>query len=172
MGEQLSSPQEPQIDSGLLTHFFSPFLTHNHRRGLLHDRWGFECHCAACTASEVHVNASDVRLQKISSLLPLLLDDKSSRVPSTTQAVNETELADLLVNLAEEEPLDAVMLQPYRAAALEWNAIGDREKAIDYAELAVKYGVNSFGERNHMVRDMRDLINDPEQHWSWRFRVS
>lgn len=85
--------------------------------------------------------------------------------------VNGTELADLLILLAQEERLDAVMLQPLRAAALEWNAIGEREKAIEYARLAVEHGISSFGSRDQMVKDMEHLIDEPEQHWSWNLRV-
>lgn len=104
--------------------------------------------------------------------MPLLLDNSNDRVPPTIEAVNGTELAELLVALAREEHLDAVMLQPHRAAALEWSAVGNREKAVYHAELGRKYGINSFGERNQMVRDLHDLILHPEQHWSWRLRVS
>lgn len=93
-------------------------------------------------------------------------------VPDTTETVTSdgSELAELLVSLAEEERLDAVMLQPYRAAALEWNALGERKKASHYARLAVRFGINSFGSQNPMVRDMEDLIQDPELHWSWKLR--
>lgn len=83
---------------------------------------------------------------------------------------NRSELADLLISLSKMEGLDAVMLQPYRAAALEWNACGESSKAISYAKLAVEYGINSFGPQNPMVRDMQDLIQDPELHWSWKLR--
>lgn len=157
----------------VVTGMASPFLLHSHRQSLLRNRWGFECTCSACSAAAVDVNASDTRLEKISSLWPLLLDriegshfDTTNPVPNTT-----SELADLLVSLAEDERLDAVMLQPYRTAALEWNALGEREKATQNARLAFEYGINSFGKLNSMVRDIQDLIQDPELHWSWKLRL-
>lgn len=83
-----------------------------------------------------------------------------------------TEYAELVVALAQEEQLDAVMLQPYRAAALEWSAVGERERALHYAELACEYGITSFGKQNGLVRDMQNLITHSDQHWSWRLRLS
>lgn len=150
----------------------SPFLSHDHRQHLLHDRWGFKCTCGACSAPAADINASDTRLEKISSLWPFLLDKSGDEVQEANRTVanNSTELAELLVSLAEIEGLDAVMLQPYRAAALEWNALGDPSKAKYYAALAIEYGINSFGSQNPMVRDMQGLMKDPELHWSWRLR--
>lgn len=88
-----------------------------------------------------------------------------------TPEVEETELADLLVSLSKEEGLDAVMLQPYRIAALEWNAVGESAKAVQYANLAVEYGTNSFGKRNLKVKEMAEFIQAPELHWSWENRL-
>ncbi|KAJ4414470.1 SET domain-containing protein 5 [Gnomoniopsis sp. IMI 355080] len=154
--------------------YISPFISHAHRQSLLHDRWGFKCTCAACSASAAKVNASDTRLEKISSLWPFLLDKAGDESQDAAQdeavPTNRSELAESLVSLAETEGLDAVMLQPYRAAALECNALGESVEAIYYARLAVEYGINSFGSRNPMVRDMQDLIQDPELHWSWKLR--
>ncbi|KAJ4389651.1 SET domain-containing protein 5 [Gnomoniopsis smithogilvyi] len=153
--------------------YISPFISHAHRQSLLHDRWGFKCTCAACSAPAANVNASDTRLEMISSIWPFLLDKPagdSFKDSDKLDTTNRSELADLLVSLAETEGLDAVMLQPYRAAALEWNALGEAGKATSYARFAVEYGINSFGPRNPMVRDMQDLIQDPELHWSWKLR--
>lgn len=155
-----------------LTMSNSPFISHAHRQHLLHDRWGFKCSCTACSAPAAQVNASDTRLEKISSLWPFLLDKGSDGVQGVNGTVtnDRSELAELLVSLAETERLDAVMLQPYRAAALEWNASGESSKAKHYATLAIEYGINSFGPLNPMVRDMQDLLQDPELHWSWKLR--
>lgn len=150
----------------------SPLLTRAHRQDFLHGRWGFGCSCEACSASAAEINASDLRLERISSILPLLLDDQNGAIPNTAdEAAAVTELADSLVSLATEERLDAVMLDPYRAAALEWNAVGDREKAVEYANLAVEYGTTSLGPRDHKVKDMQSLVGDPERHWSWKLRI-
>lgn len=91
--------------------------------------------------------------------------------PFSTQRVKETELADLLVSLSKEEWLDAVMLQPYRIAALEWNAVGESDKAVQYAKLAVKYGTNTFGRWNRKVQEMAEFIQAPEFHWSSGIRL-
>lgn len=110
----------------------------------------------------------------MASLWPLLLDERENGVPTTDEeTTNATELADLLVSLAREETgLDAVLLHPYRVAALEWNAAGDMEKAVEYAKLAVSYGMRSFGPWDRGSEDMRELVEDPEGHWSWRLRTS
>ncbi|KAK7699376.1 SET domain-containing protein 5 [Diaporthe eres] len=154
--------------------YISPFLTRANRQSLLHDRWGFQCTCAACSAPEPSTTAPYDRLEKVASLWPLLLDEREFGVPTTDEEMtNATELADLLVSLAREETgLDAVLLHPYRVAALEWNAAGDREKAVEYAKLAVSYGTRSFGPWDRGVEDMRELVEDPEGHWSWRLRTS
>lgn len=157
---------------GSLTVPYSPFISHANRQHLLHDRWGFKCTCAACSAPAADVNASDTRLEKISSLWPFLIDKIGDEVrgANRTTTPDSSELAELLVSLAEIEGLDAVMLQPYRAAALEWNALGESSKAKHYAALAIEYGINSFGSQNPMVRDMQGLVKNPELHWSWKLR--
>lgn len=149
----------------------SPLLTHSHRQDFLRERWGFECSCEACSASAADINASDLRLEKISSIVPLLLSDQHDGVPQGIAAFDVTKLADSLISLATKERLDAVMLEPYRAAALEWNAVGERGKAVHYANLAVEYGRKSLGPRDHKVRDMLSLVDGPERHWSWKLRV-
>lgn len=160
-----------------LTQKTSPLLPHAQRQHRLHNRWGFKCTCAACSAPASAVSASDSRLEQMASLWPLLLDQQPTDgnapvVTSQDGKKKASEVAELLVSLAEEElGLDAVMLQPYRFAALEWNAVGERRKAVHYAGLAVEYGTNGFGPWGAEVGDMEELVDDPEAHWSWRLRL-
>jgi len=151
---------------------YSPFLLHAQRQKLLRDRWGFQCGCTACSAPARDVDIADSRLERIMSLWPLLLDEAvEEEAPAQAEGVQATELADLLVSLSKEERLDAVMLQPYRVAALEWNAVGGSEKAVQYAKLAVEYGTKTFGTWNDQVREMVEFMEAPEMHWSWGIRL-
>lgn len=62
---------------------------------------------------------------------------------------------------------------PYGFAALAWNAVGEREKAVRYAEAAREVVLlkDGRGGASAGLRIWEEVIKDVEGHWSWRRRV-
>ena len=81
------------------------------------------------------------------------------------------EKAELLVTLYELEGLQARIYEAYYRAALEWNGVGDDTRALRYARLGLDKGLLLRGEDKPFVGKLRQLVNDPKAHGSWRFRV-
>jgi hypothetical protein len=57
---------------------------------------------------------------------------------------------------------------PYGFAALAYNAVGETEKAVEYAALAVEAVLMKDGEWAPNLRIWRELVQDPGKHWSYR----
>jgi hypothetical protein len=75
----------------------------------------------------------------------------------------------MLISLYEEEHLHAAKATGHTFAALAYNAVGDKMMAEWHAELALEAGMVNSGP-NDDERAMKQLLNDPEGHWSWMAR--
>ncbi len=53
----------------------------------------------------------------------------------------------------------------------EYSGVGDEGLALKYARLCLDRGLPLRGPHQPFIKNMRELINSPEAHWSWRFRV-
>ncbi|KAK4225253.1 hypothetical protein QBC38DRAFT_531136, partial [Podospora fimiseda] len=133
------------------------------RQQLLKKLWGFNCTCRRCTLPPPEMQESNSRSDQIHDLLKQL-DDHSSLEASP-------EKAELLVTLYEKEGLQARLYEAYYRAAFEWNAAGDAEKAVKYAKLCLEKGRSLRHAHSPFLEIMGVLIQNPEEHWSWRFRV-
>lgn len=63
------------------------------------------------------------------------------------------------------------MVEAYYRAAVEWNGVGDAEKARRFAERSVEAGRVMESGIRPFLGNMRALAANPEGHWTWRFRV-
>ena len=79
--------------------------------------------------------------------------------------------AELLVTLYELEGLQVRIYEAYYRAAMEWNGVGDADRAVKYARLCLDKGLLLRGEERPFVESMREMVRDAKGHWSWRFRV-
>ncbi|KAK4161388.1 hypothetical protein QBC43DRAFT_357958, partial [Cladorrhinum sp. PSN259] len=133
------------------------------RQKLLHDSWGFTCTCRRCTLPTRENEESDYRAEQIHTLLKEL-DDYSSLEASP-------EKAELLVRLYEAEGIQARIYEAYYRAALEWNGVGNSNKAVMHARLCLEKGSSLRSEESPFLVIMRRLIENPGEHWSWGFRL-
>ncbi len=62
--------------------------------------------------------------------------------------------------------------EAYYRAAIEWNGVGQGIEATKYARLCLDRGLAFRGPDRPFVDAMRELVNDPEKHWSWKFRLN
>ncbi|KAK4135357.1 SET domain-containing protein [Trichocladium antarcticum] len=128
--------------------------------------WGFECDCALCVLEGGRQREADERVGLIGEVKGVLGDWAWHGAGG-----EGTGMAELLVGLFEMERLWTVMHEAYALAALEFNAVGERWRAVKYARLAVEWGIPMVGDEDEDVEDMRELAGDPRGHWSWMRRV-
>lgn len=145
------------------------------RMHALQHTWGFHCSCSFCSLPPALSDQSDARLDHINSLIKLLNDWSIVPVADGGDGVTavdvDPEAGDLLVSLYEQERLWIGRTVAYHIAALNWNAFGERYKAVRYALLAVEYAIIDDGPDVWFLPEMRMLAENPEGHWSWRKRV-
>ena len=107
---------------------------------------------------------SDRRLELIAEL-EKHLEDWSDESPATP------EMAERLVSLYEQERLYAPIAVAYVYAALAYNAVGSEQLAMKHAALAVEATMLNSGPDFSDVDSMRELMEKPKSHWSWKMRV-
>lgn len=81
------------------------------------------------------------------------------------------------MELYDEEKLDSSKPMSYVFAALAYNAVGDVEKAKDFATRSLESGMINRGVEggfgpgaNTDVEDMRHLMRDAKSHWTYMSR--
>ena len=74
----------------------------------------------------------------------------------------------MLISLYEQEGLHAPKTEAYRLAALTSCAAGKRWDAVKFASLAVQMGMLDGGFADSQVKDMRMIMDQPENQACWR----
>lgn len=147
--------------------------------------WGFSCACAQCSLPEALANASDHRLWRLYEVENSVLlspmetvskkQDRGGRKTGQDKVAYETRTLDavaLLLSIYEQERLlESHGSSAYRLAALNYNAFQRAEVAVKYALLALEQFVVEEGANSVGVREMVELLDDPEAHWSWGKRL-
>ncbi|KAH8653235.1 hypothetical protein BGZ60DRAFT_548855 [Tricladium varicosporioides] len=141
----------------------NPFQRSSTRKGYLQDAFSFTCTCLRCTSSK----ESDRNLKRLSILERSLSywDHK----PQTKDVMAETKVAEKLVASYLVQKLHGFMDRAYYFAAMAYVAVGEREIAISYAQLAMDAKIMTYGPRTD-VQVLEDIIRNPEKHPRWRKR--
>jgi hypothetical protein len=169
VGEELSIAYYEYVQSILhlihmLTALGSPIQDRDRRQHQLLSHWGFECTCKHCTADPDSIAQSDRNVGQIHALWSDL-DDYS---PASR---GSTDKAEQLLELYKLEGLDTRMHEAYYRASIEWNGVGNSAAAVDAARMCLDRGEQMRGPKAPFAKNMRELIQDPQKHWSWRFRL-
>ncbi|RDW70391.1 hypothetical protein BP5796_08788 [Coleophoma crateriformis] len=135
------------------------------RQEVLEMTWHFQCTCPLCTSSDEEVAISDARMQRIHEIHATLADWSPNTMATP-------ELAEELITLYELEKLHAAVATGHMFASMAYNAIGDTDRAKQFAERALKAGMVNSGVNggNSDVDDMRAMLRDAESHWSYLAR--
>ncbi|KAF2748378.1 SET domain-containing protein [Sporormia fimetaria CBS 119925] len=112
-------------------------------------RWDFTCTCALCSLAAHKRQISDIRRTRIQTLTQTL--DEHWREKSYHAAITD---AEEMVELMKEEGLTALLADQYVVLAKLWVLYGEREKAEEYAELAVD-----------ILGDMGFLGGESKEEW-------
>jgi hypothetical protein len=75
-----------------------------------------------------------------------------------------------LIQLFRDEKLDSFLDTAYGHAVFTYNAVGDIKNAVKYARLAAEATVMTNGPHAPDFSLWKEVIMNPEAHWSWRFR--
>ncbi|KAJ7435604.1 hypothetical protein B0H11DRAFT_1755872 [Mycena galericulata] len=141
--------------------YIDGIVSREERLEKLHSSWGFECSCAQCTLESPQVRASDARIKQINALVGEL------ESPEPGSPANPG-MAELLISLYKQEKLWGSLYEGYTFAAIEYNRVGDPWRAMKNARLAIEHGIPVGGENLTDVVDMRSLVENPWEHWSWK----
>lgn len=142
----------------------SPIQTRDVRQTQLRSSWGFECTCELCTTETHSLAESDRNIRRIHHLWREL-DDYTGISNATPEKAEE------LLSLYEVEGLRTRIHEAYYRAAIEWNGVGNSSKAVEHGELSISRGRLMTGLEKPYIKNMRDLVNNPEEHWTWKFRL-
>ncbi|KAM4055841.1 SET domain-containing protein [Hirsutella rhossiliensis] len=140
--------------------YIDPRMPRQQRLTDLYTSWAFNCSCSTCSLHPKLANASDARLAEITALTEHL-DEGSEASPQIAQA---------LVSLHHQERLHGTSTNAYRLAALAFCAQGEHWTTVQYARLAVEFGLLSDGFRDDGVQLMMRLAEDPEAQTCWSRR--
>ncbi|KAK4171742.1 hypothetical protein QBC36DRAFT_350120 [Triangularia setosa] len=126
--------------------------------------WNFTCSCSRCTQPSRRLRESDDRTAQLLGIRNKL--DQYDISLRDGQA-----MAELLIALYEIEGLEARIHEAYYRAAIEFNGVENRWKATKFARLCLDRGLLLKDETRPFVVQMRSLVEHPEGHWSWGFRL-
>ncbi|OAV95013.1 hypothetical protein PTTG_06329 [Puccinia triticina 1-1 BBBD Race 1] len=128
--------------------------------------YGFECTCAHCRMNDAQANESDRRLIRLEALSSKLVDWNE---PASEVMLDE---ADELLELYMLERLDNNIADGYTVASVTYNSFGHAARARRYATKALASGLTNFGENWEESEPLRQLAENPEEHWSYQARIS
>ncbi|KAI8452582.1 hypothetical protein BY996DRAFT_4563478, partial [Phakopsora pachyrhizi] len=125
--------------------------------------YGFECTCSLCSLPEYLVEVSDLRIETIIKLSDHL-NNWNKDSPATPQ------MAERLIQLYKLERIDAGIVEAFTYASLAYNAIGNIEKAMEYAAIALDKGLITSGPNWDDREAVLKLVTRPTEHWSYNRR--
>lgn len=79
-------------------------------------------------------------------------------------------MGEALVELYEKENLFCHIADGYRLAAHAYSAVRDKYNALRMANKAFGYGLQAWRDMGPRMKDILDLMVDPEAHWTWNQR--
>ncbi|KAE8851393.1 hypothetical protein HRS9122_01680 [Pyrenophora teres f. teres] len=123
----------------------------------------FNCTCSRCTSP-----TSDATLSRMETIQSQL-NDWSATSPAASPSTSLA-LVDELMGLYRSEGLEGFMDLAYGYAALAYSAVGDRDMALRYAELAKEAILLKDGKWVANFGVWEELIGNVEGHWSWMMR--
>ena len=135
-------------------------MSYAQRQQQLQDNFHFTCSCARCQSGR----NDDLVLDKIQTLQEIL----GVWTPTSHEIIGS---AEKMVSLYREIKLDAFLDIAYGHAALAYLSFGDSEGARKYAELAAEAVLLKNGKDAADYRLWQEVMNEPEGHWSWKYRV-
>jgi hypothetical protein len=165
------------LDPSLLTHFVhatrpiaegeeilisytSPLELTEVRQQHLQEGFHFKCACPRCTNPHI----SDDTLSK-------MLDMQNSLNDWSPPSLGSPALSEQLLSLYRQQGLQGFLDVPYGFAALAYNAVGESEKAAEYAEMAKESILMKDGAWSRNLGLWNELLEGPEKHWSYRRRL-
>jgi hypothetical protein len=138
----------------------SPFQETKSRQTHLLKSFHFTCSCALCASG----GRFDRHLTDINNLQSALGDWGNPSAASREDAVE-------LIRLYKSYGLDSFLDMPYGFAALTYNSFGDSRRAVRYARLAAEAVKMKDGPGAADFGLWQSIMEDPDGHWSWKYRM-
>ncbi|KAG9233383.1 hypothetical protein BJ875DRAFT_512278, partial [Amylocarpus encephaloides] len=138
----------------------SPFQETKARQEHLRQGFHFTCNCKLCTNAKL----SDAVLKRLQALQKKLGNWEHPEDGTRDDAME-------LIGLYKNQGLDSFLDLPYGFASLAYNSFGDARRAIRYARLAAEATEMKFGPGAADINLWQRIMEEPEKHWSWRYRM-
>jgi hypothetical protein len=140
-----------------------PLQTREERQAAIKLSWGFQCTCPLCTLPESLSQASDRRISAITELESKLLSSFSRSKNTTAEETSqnrekETEIAELIISLYEQERVTAHIADAFRYAARAYKRAGKHWEALKWGYKAEESGLIYEGPESTKARMMRGLV--------------
>ncbi|TLD19341.1 lysine methyltransferase [Venturia nashicola] len=167
LAHNLYAVRDIAADEEITMSYFDTRQTFRERQEYTNQTLGFQCACSHCRATSNFIDLSDDRVNEI-NLLERYLENRQ------IAPADSTAMAELLVDLYEQEGLDSFISKAYAIAALEWNGTGHEYRARSWAYRSVKAGLvaSQVAGVEEYMEDMQALLDGARKHWSWKYRVS
>lgn len=143
--------------------YLNPLAPHTERQSRAQEIWGIECKCSQCSLPTDEVAESDSRLSEIKWIEGQLSDFDSQEVT--------VGLISYLLQHHGNERLEAKLARAYTLAALNMNSLGYEKRAAKFAQLAIDAALIENGGGSSDAKMMKELLEGPEAHSSYRVRV-
>ncbi|KAF2032539.1 hypothetical protein EK21DRAFT_60596, partial [Setomelanomma holmii] len=86
-------------------------------------------------------------------------------------SIGSPALAEELLQLHRDEGLEGFMDVAYGFTALAYSAVGEDEKAVEFAEKAGEAVLMKDGRWSDNLRIWEEMLGDVKGHWSWARRL-
>ncbi|KAK5988286.1 SET domain-containing 5-like protein [Cladobotryum mycophilum] len=142
--------------------YIDPVATYAERQEEIRN-WGFNCSCFACMLPVEAREISDDRIRLIHHYTKELEDWSS-------ESCGTPDMAETLIDMYQDEGLFSNIADGYKLAAHSYSAVRDKYNALRTANNAMGYGLQTWKFMGIRMRDVLELMMDPEAHWSWNHR--
>ncbi|KAG9228295.1 hypothetical protein BJ875DRAFT_527639 [Amylocarpus encephaloides] len=140
--------------------YIDPLQTREKRLEAIQRSWGFDCACALCTQPLVYTEASDGRIEAINQLVEVLAGTKNRTDNRVTTDEEKPKMAELLVDLYEQERLYSHVADAWMWVALLYQKAGKKWEALKWTYRSEEGILIHEGPGNHGPTRMSNMIFD------------
>ncbi|CAG8961367.1 hypothetical protein HYFRA_00013828 [Hymenoscyphus fraxineus] len=138
--------------------YIDPLQSREDRQKAITYSWGFQCTCSHCLQPSAYSEASDGRILAINSLVKLLLGETKLKGNTTPSAGEKTKIAELLVDLYEQERLVSHIVDAWMWAAQTHKEAGNSWESLRWTYRSEEGSLIHEGPRNEAATRMGNLV--------------
>ena len=146
--------------------YVDPLMSRADRQAFVEKWSGKPCSCHHCTGNGdlSRLSELDSRISEINNIGQILKDPDAKGLTF--------DMIGRYVDLFKTDELDSRMGEAHWQAALNYNYLGEKDLAVKHCSRAIQASLVETGpEDNNEVLEMRTLISDPTNHYSYHWKA-